>query len=245
MFVAWAISAAVLVGLAVVLGLLIHRGPAGILIDERGRYSLTHLQIVLWTLVVFSLIAGVFFGRLAEDARTALDFTIPDELLVLVAISVGSAAVSTVIKTQKDTSHPQTIAASVSPGVPGDHPRLAQIFLIEEGEMADRAIDATKFQNFWITLILVVAYVALAISTFGGLASPEEIIALPGFSGTFVTLLGISHAAYVAGKLPDRPGIPQGLSLRLRQQGAVPAPAAALPAAAPGLPALTYAPRNP
>jgi beta-lactamase superfamily II metal-dependent hydrolase len=250
LFVAWGVSAAALAGLAVVLGMAIGRGPFGILIDDRGRYSLTHFQIVLWTIVVFSLISGVFFGRLAEEAKSALAFTIPDELLVLVGISAGSAAVASVIKAQKAISHPERIAASVPPGTPGDKPRLAQIFLVEEGELADRAIDATKFQNFWITLILVVAYVALAISAFQQLTSPQDITALPTFSGTFVTLLGISHAAYVAGKVPDRPGDPDGLSVKLRQLHAVPiavpplVPAAG-PAAPPPAPAPTYVPRNP
>jgi hypothetical protein len=37
----------------------------GILIDDRGRYSLTRLQLSLWTLVVLSLTAGVFAARAA------------------------------------------------------------------------------------------------------------------------------------------------------------------------------------
>ena len=167
----------------------------------------------------------------------ALDFTIPDELLIVVGISIGSTAVSTVIKAQKDRSNPGTIAASG----PGDKPRLAQIFLLEEGDMADQTIDVAKFQNFWITLILIVAYVAQTGKVFNGLHSPSDITELPGFAGTFVTLLGISHAGYVAGKLPNRPGVPSGLTLQLRRQGAVPAAAAAAAvAAAPG-----YVPRNP
>jgi hypothetical protein len=227
-----------------VLGVVIGRGYLGILIDDRGRYSLTHLQIVLWTIVVFSLISGVFFGRLAEDATTALDFTIPDELLVVVGISVASAAVSTVIKTQKNLTHPERIAASNQ----DDQPRFTQMFLIEEGEMADKAIDVAKYQNFWLTLILIVAYLALVVASFNDLTSPTEITALPGFAGTFVTLLAISHAGYVAGKLPSRPGIPQGLTLRRLRDGAVPralAPAAAVPAMAPVLAPEIYDPRNP
>ena len=38
---------------------------------------------------------------------------------------------------------------------------------------------------------------------------------------TFVTLLGISHAAYVGGKLPNRPGDPVGLSLDNVQENPV------------------------
>jgi hypothetical protein len=237
LFVAWAISAGILIFLAVTLGVVIGRGFLGILIDDRGRYSLTHLQIVLWTIVVFSLISGVFFGRLTEDAKTALDFTIPEELLIVLGISIASTAVSTVIKEQKNQSHPQRIAASND----ADRPIFTQVFLLEEGEMADKAIDVAKFQNFWLTLILVIAYVALAISSFSDLSSPTEVTALPGFAGAFVTLLGISHAGYVAGKLPDRGGFPSGLTLELKREGAVPIEAAAPPVAVPD----TFVPRNP
>jgi len=102
-------------------------------------------------------------------------------------------------------------------------------------------IDVAKFQNFWITLILVVAYVAQTIKAFNDVTSPGDISALPGFAGTFVTLLGISHAGYIAGKLPNRPGTPSGLTLQLRRQGAMPAPPTATALAA----APTYVPRNP
>jgi hypothetical protein len=239
LFVAWGISAGVLVFLAAVLGVVVGRGYLGILIDDRGRYSLTHLQIVLWTIVVFSLISGVFFGRLTNDPKTALDFTIPDELLVVVGISVASTAASTVIKAQKNLTHPERIAASNN----ADRPRFAQIFLIEEGEMADKAIDVAKFQNFWLTLTLIVAYVALAIGKFSDLSSPADVTSLPGFAGTFVTLLGISHAGYLVGKVPDRSGIPQGLTLDLMRRRAVPATADVAPVMAAAPP--PYVPRNP
>jgi hypothetical protein len=99
-FYAWAISAAALLILAVVLGAVVaQKPPLGILVDERGRYSLTHLQIVVWTIVVLSLISGVFWGRVFHDAAHALDFTIPDELLTVIGISVGSGVLTTTIKT--------------------------------------------------------------------------------------------------------------------------------------------------
>ena len=68
---------------------------------------------------------------------------------------------------------------------------------------------------------------------------------LPGFSGTLLVLLGISHAGYVAGKLPTPEGSPSGLTVALRQQGAVPVAKAAVAAAAGAPPPPTYVPRNP
>jgi hypothetical protein len=246
-FAAWAVSAAVLLLVAVGLGATIREGPLGILIDSRGRYSLTQFQLVLWTIVIVSLISGVFWGRLVHHlGAAALEFSIPDELLIVLGISVGSAATSSVIKASKDADHPERVAASAPDG---DPPRFSQIFWVEEGAMADRAIDVTKFQNFWFTVILVIAYVALAIATLTELGDITKLTGLPGFSAQFVTLLGISHAAYVAGKLPTPSGTPDGLSLAGRAERWVPtsrAAAAIASASAVGkLPPRVYVPRNP
>jgi hypothetical protein len=120
-FVAWAISAAVLLGLAALLGSLLPRGRLGaepsvlsILIDQRGRYSLSHFQIFAWTIVVLSLISGVFWGRLLLNAQVALSFTIPGQLLTVLGISAGSAVLATTVKSAKDNSPAasQNVAAS-------------------------------------------------------------------------------------------------------------------------------------
>jgi hypothetical protein len=214
-FVAWVIAALLLLLLAAWLGPVIKQGLFGILIDERGRYSLSRLQLVLWSLVVLSLLAGVFVGRLLDGpAEEALNFEIPPELLIVLGISVGSTVTSQVIKNNQDQDHPEDIAASDA----SDPPRFAQVFLAEEGAMADRMVDVAKFQNFWFTLILVVGYVAIAINTLASAASPSDITALPGFNDAFLVLLGISHAGYLAGKLPTPRGNPKGLTLLRMQQ---------------------------
>jgi hypothetical protein len=213
LYAAWAVSAAVLVAAAVALGRAVGRGYLGVLIDARGRYSLTQLQIVAWTVVVISLIAGVFVARLLDDANTALTFGIPGELLGVLGISVGSTGAATVVKSQKDEQRPEHIAASDATNPAS----FKQVFTIEEGEFADRAIDVTKFQNFWFTLILIVAYIGLCIAQFNDLKSISKLTSLPGFDANFVTLLGISHAGYIAGKLPNRPGTPKASTARSLQ----------------------------
>ena len=100
LYAAWAISAGVLLLLAIAFGVGVRASSVGILIDQRGRYSLTQLQIVLWTIVVISLISGVFWARLFDDATTALDVSIPGELGVL-GISVGSTVAAMVVKAEE------------------------------------------------------------------------------------------------------------------------------------------------
>lgn len=213
--VVWGIAAVVLLLLAGWLGAAIGRGFFGILIDDRGRYSLSRLQLVLWTLVVLSLITSVFISRLFDGSPdNALDFTIPGELLAVLGISTGSAVTSTVIKTNDDNRDPTKIAASDA----SDPPRFSQVFLMEKGAAADAYIDVAKFQNFWFTLILVVGYVSIAVGAVLAVDTGDGLGALPGFPEGFLVLLGISHATYVAGKLPTPPGEPSGRRLVDLQQ---------------------------
>jgi hypothetical protein len=210
----WGISAGVLILLAARLGNVaaVGKGPLGILIDGRGRFSLTHLQLVTWSIAVLSLVSGVFFGRLIDGVSEPLSFSIPSEVLGLLGITAGSSVAATAVKSAKDATAPARIAASNL----ADKPRLAQIFLLEEGAYADKVIDVTKFQGFVLTIILIAAYVALAIQAIHDAGTAKEVTSLPGFSGTFLTLLGISQGTYVLGKVPNQEGTPDGLSVAHR-----------------------------
>lgn len=186
-----------------ILGVLVMPGSSwfGILVDTRGRCSLTHFQLFVWTVTILSLISGFFFGRWIHGANNPLGFKIPGQVLGLLGISLGSAATATAVKATKDVTAAPNIAAS---DAEIDPPRLVQIFLLEEGQFADKAIDIGKYQNFIVTLVLVVAYVGLSIHQVvlhGG-----AIGALPSFSGTFLILVGINQAGYVANKLPSQAG---------------------------------------
>ena len=217
-YVSWGISGAVFLAIAIAVGLVATSRLDGILIDERGRYSLTHLQLVLWTIVILSLIAGVFFGRLAHGVPAPQDFDIPANVIGLFAISAGSAVASTAIKRTKDATQPASVAASGGRNYP---PRLAQIFLVEEGTFADQAVDVGKFQQFVVTIVLVVTYIALAAHAVDVAGSASAVTTLPNITGAFLVLLGISHGAYVSAKIPSSPGTPPGLAVseRLAQPG--------------------------
>ncbi len=195
----WLISAAVLLLLAAAVGSKVRKTFAGILIDSRERYSLSQFQIVVWTVVLLSLASGIFVGRLLAGVDNPLGFSIPPEVLGLLGISVGSTVASSVIKSAKDTARPDAIAV-------GDPPRPRQMFTTEEGPLADQIIDIGKFQNFVLTVLLVIAYTATAISVVRRTADPSQ-LTMPGFSGTYLTLIGISHAGYLGGKLPSPGGV--------------------------------------
>jgi hypothetical protein len=235
----WAVSAVVLMGLAALLGMRVvlpdnerpTPGWLGMLVDARGRFSLNRLQVVVWSIVVVSLVAGVFFGRLIEGVVDPLNFTIPEKVLGLLGISLGTGVTVGAIKSNKSHTAaapltPRPAGAEVhEPAVPAavgraatklasyqatsTMPFLAQIFMMEEGEYANDVVDVGKFQGFGFTIVLVVAYVATAIHAISQAKTAGNVTALPDLNGTFLVLLGISYAGYAGGKLPSQTGTPR------------------------------------
>jgi hypothetical protein len=222
-FIAWLVCMAGVVSLAVAVGRRASRARpddgvevggaawARIFIDSRGRYSLSRGQVVLWTLLVLGLIGGVLFARLYQDlfqgglpeGQNAFDFRIPGELLGLLGISLGSAVVAGAVKGAKDADPDQ--AALIAANDAHHPPRPVQILLVEQGPLANQTIDIGKFQNAILTAFLLVAYAVQTIEAIRAVRTPGELTALPGFGGQFLTLLGLSHAGYIAAKLPSAP----------------------------------------
>ena len=207
-FISWAISGVVLLGFAVVLGVLANSRIDGILIDHRGRYSLTHFQLCLWTITVLSLLSGVFFGRLVHGVSNPLNIGIPPEVLGLLSITLGSAVTATGVKRAKDVTRPENVAVSGG-NDPATAPYLMQIFLVEEGGATKDAVDMTKFQAFVITILLVISYLTVTVNAINAAGTAQHLTSLPGFNGkALLILLGISQGAYVTGKIPNSAGEP-------------------------------------
>jgi hypothetical protein len=191
------------------------------LVDNRGRFSLNRLQLVVWSIVVISLIAGVFFGRLMDGVDEPLGFTIPDRVLGLLGISVGTSVTVGAVKATKkakaeaekpeEAALPAGKAASRLATYDATHrpPFFWQVFMLEEGDLADDVVDVTKFQSFGITIVLVVAYVAMAIHMIVDAKLAGNVTSLPDITGSFLVLLGISYGGYVGGKLPTQTGLPR------------------------------------
>ncbi|HMV81564.1 MAG TPA: hypothetical protein PLD20_24845 [Blastocatellia bacterium] len=178
----------------------------GMLIDNRERFSLNRLQIVVWSLLILSTFLAVLAQNLRSDPGKAL--ALPKELLSLLGISVSSAVVVGAIKNYKDVTRPETIAGgrgflnqrkavSKAEGivVKAQQPSFIQVFLEEEGiEGENQVISITKFQNYVFTVALWVVYVVLAMKARGYPALDENVL----------WLIGISHAGYIGGKLPNK-----------------------------------------
>ncbi len=231
-YFAWAVVAAVLLAYAGWLGVQSKGKVLGMIIDNRGRMSLSRFQIALWSVLVISLIAGVWFGRWVDGVDSPADFEIPSELLLLMGISLGSGVAASAIKNEKDKDAGRGVVLNIAA-----EPRVSQMFQADEGGDPTE-VDITKFQNLAITVILVAAYLAAVFALFSDLGDPADIDALPLLDGSFATLLAISHAAYLGGKLPNRQVRPNP------GMGAAAPPAPPTPAAHPA-PAPTPTPAPP
>ena len=194
--ISWIVSCLVLLLLAMGIGKQTTNRLLGILIDGRGRYSLTHFQIVVWTLVILSSAIGV----LIADGFNPTNFGFSPQLLGLMGISAGSAVLATSVKGSKDAPGSTANVARAGTFTLSDNttttitPHFAQIWLEEEGDQADKVVDITKYQNFIFTLVVVGFYVTIAWNTGG----------LPVLPDNVVWLVGISHAGYVGAKVPNK-----------------------------------------
>lgn len=218
-FWAWLVSALVIVLLAVVVpGSL---GAQNVLRDARGRYSLSRLQMMMWTVVLLSLVSGMAFGRFAAGQVDVAGFTIPGQVLTLLSIAIGSAVVAAAIKVVKSTTRPDSVAAYPRGREGGP---LWEMLTVEEGASAGKSIDLAKFQNFLITILLLLAYVAQAVAALRAVDNPAGIGGLPAFSDTLLVLLAVSHAGYLLSKIPSPTGTPEGgtMAERLADPEAVP-----------------------
>lgn len=200
----WGISAVATLLLAAWAGRATRKTSVGILIDNRGRYSLNHFQIVMWTWIILSAIMGVFLARLFAGESNLLAFTIPQELIILMGISIGSATIAGAAKSAKEAPGSTARIARMGTFTLSDGstrtiaPHFAQVFQEEEGDQADQSVSVTKFQNFILTLLAGVAYLVL-------MWKQATTQGLPPLTKEVLWLLGISHAGYIGGKLPAKP----------------------------------------
>jgi hypothetical protein len=194
-----------LVILCVVVGVLAKGRLIGIFIDERNRISLARFQWVLWFWVLFS---SYFVGSVWDIAHEAGDLpAIEPDLFGLIGISSGSAVISNLLVDTKKNEAPARAPTTADPLVgridvnttPADA-SWADLYLGEEA--ANRtSVDASRLQKLIATLLLVIVYSRLVWHGF----SPDSIdgggsFIMPVIGTSFLTLLGASHAAYLAYK---------------------------------------------
>jgi hypothetical protein len=195
-----------LVIVCAIIGTLANGRLFGIFIDERNRISLSRFQWVLWFLVLFS---SYFTGSVWDIAHEGGDMpAIDPNLFGLIGISSGSAVVSNLIVDTKKNEAPakapapsdQPLVGKIDVNLAPNDASWADLYLGEE-EGNRNSIDASRLQKLIATILLVIVYSRLV---WHGL-SPDTIegggsFTMPVIGTSFLTLMGASHAAYLAYK---------------------------------------------
>src|SRR5262245_13345404 len=107
-YVSWIVFALIVLAIEIAVGVYARGHWLGILIDNRNRYSLSRLQIVMWTTLLVSA-----FMAIVWHLRTTSIY-IPAEVWALMGISTGSAAAAIIIKDNKSQQQPTQAAQQVA-----------------------------------------------------------------------------------------------------------------------------------
>lgn len=211
------------------LGQAIKGRPAGLLIDSRNCISLSRLQWFCWMSLFVAAYWSAVCVNLSQGSGTPFAVWIPPELAALLGLSITTALAAPLILQTKDQGDTRSAMALIESNrinlqrlrIKADlyyptgrlnrmsDPQGAswlQLFLGDEVNNAVTA-DPAKVQQFLVTVMLLLGYGAATVQLF---ASKLTVAALPAMDASFVSLLGLSHAAYLAGKaIPGLSGKPE------------------------------------
>ena len=198
----------------------------GVLISPANRYSLSLLQMILWTIVLIAAVVAFAVWRRHVGSQT-MGFDIPREVWALLGLSTASLVGSPLIISQKD---PDAAPLVDKP----DKPRL--IDLVEGEEKAnEKTIDLSRVQMLLFTVIAVGSYAAALSAqlgndcvrfedlkaTFEALGNADgkkkladliklcngnqlELKVFPSFSASLLAIIAISHAGYLTLKAVNK-----------------------------------------
>jgi hypothetical protein len=204
--------------------------PSGFAMSSWNDYSLSKLQMALWTIVVVSGLLTIvkirvlgYFGPVDQP----LDIFIPGDLLAAMGIAAFTTAATPAILALKSsqtpgkdhvavarqrlsdlTGEPPSAVTATGSAIGRISPDNASWLDIVTGDEAANAgvLDLSKVQALLITLLLVGGYAGLLVKTFATVAATADLGTLPDLSPTFVGLLAISHAGYLMYKAAPKSG---------------------------------------
>jgi hypothetical protein len=226
----WVFVAAILTAFCALSGYLINGRFDGILIDDRNRVSLSRLQWVTWFIVllggyfteaVWNMAHGQAYPLMQQDLFILLGIVSGSAVTSNVIVDSKKAANGQSATGQSTNSQPPSQPQPGQPDQIGSIDRNATIgeaswadlFMGEEVANRD-VVDISRLQKLVITILLVITYVKLLWDGLEkvGVIQPDPSLSdaakkafsasfnMPSVNNTFLWLLGISHAAYLAYK---------------------------------------------
>lgn len=167
--------------------------------DERGRWSLSRAQSLVWLWLLVPTYWTIAMSRLLADVADPLTVGMDENLWALLGISAASLVASPLILARKQATAPGLVDTPRELG--RTTPGWRDLVRGEDTGNSD-VVDLGRLQLIVFTAVAVALYFASCWHTLAAVAPPE--LAFPALSRDLVTLLGISHAAYLANKNVDR-----------------------------------------
>lgn len=199
---AWLITGGAMIALVADIGWALNNRPAGVLIDNRNRISLSKLQATSWTVLVLSGLTTLVAAKLEGVAAVRDPITIDGYLLAAMGISATSLVATPAILSLKTA--PDGSSAVFGRAEP-TQARWVDVFRGDDIANADSP-DLSKIQQFLISLVVIGAYAFLLGKALYLGEAPEgqpnglRMLELPRLGQDMLWLLGISHAGYLSYK---------------------------------------------
>ncbi|HEX9606111.1 MAG TPA: hypothetical protein VF962_02690 [Gemmatimonadaceae bacterium] len=219
----WIVILVAMLAFVVAIGFDLQRHPLGILISERNLMSLSRFQLASWTILICSAFVTLGVTRVFATIEDPLAITVPQQLWQILGISFASTVGASMVirnKTRKEPAKKDEVMEKVAKQVheakptveknaqglayANESPSDARITDMFEGdELSNTAyIDISKLQMFLFTVVALIAY-GVNIYQYMFDNTPEVFDTFPALSPGLVTVLGISHAAYLGSKSID------------------------------------------
>ncbi|MNX66924.1 peptidoglycan-binding domain-containing protein [Pseudomonas sp. MAG733B] len=218
--VAWITCLVAMLVLFILAGLKIRGRVLGVLVDERNRYSLSRLQISLWTVLVLATVYVAYLANIVRGpADDALDIDLDYNLIALMGFSLASFVAAPMALSRKaekpggeqdlatngqqllDAQNLSTLPSATGQVLVKNNPKDARLADLIRGEDVANAmvVDLPRLQMLLITAVIVFVYGVTVGHSFG--TSTWLLDHLPKLNQTLLLLALISHSGYVVGKL--------------------------------------------
>ena len=176
-----------------------------IVTGDDNKYSLSRLQVYLWTVVVIVTFAALSMatGRFAE---------VPMNLALLMSVTLGSAVAATALSPGGGAPAAPEPPGKVVPPVPKRGPEapkmppaprfIRDLFFTSA---APGNLDLPRTQMFMWTLVILATWIVLFVKTFPHVSTDAgaSATALPDIPTGLLTLMGVSNVAYLGAKKAD------------------------------------------
>lgn len=168
-----------------------------LLTDERRRWSLSRLQLLAWTVLLLPSVWTMVIIKLLASVEDPLALGMDDNMWALLGVTAASFVGSPLILDRKRAT-PGVLEKRTPPLAGGE---IRDLFRGEDSGNAN-VVDIGRVQMSLFTAVAVAVYFAACWHAFATQAA--TVLAFPAMSQNLVALLGISHATYLVGKLPNR-----------------------------------------